>query len=96
MKIVHDKTVEGLAGNAAAFFLERYYQSFPFQSRTVRALLPLAAHCILMGGKINGNVDGLELAVCTKEECKLIGDFTELREFSLQLDSEIAKKLGCV
>lgn len=95
VNIVHDKTVEGLAGNAAAFFLERYYRSFANQDRTVEALLPVAAHCILMGGKVNPNVHGLELALCTKEECKLIHNLADLLKFSSQLDSEIAKRLGC-
>jgi hypothetical protein len=95
MNPVHDKTVEGDYGNAAAFFLERYYQCYRVQSRTVEALLPLAVHCILMGAEISGNVEGLELAVCTRERCEYIKDLGGLEKFSSQLDSEIARQLGC-
>lgn len=92
-KVIHDKTVEGDCANSAAFFVERYYDSYQFQERKIQYLLPLVAHCILMGAHINKNVEGLELAVCTSEKCIIMEDLSELRQISGHLDSEIAKLL---
>jgi 20S proteasome alpha/beta subunit len=99
VKPIENKKAEGDAVNAALFFLERYWKIVERQDcneRTVKRLLPLAAHCILMAHVLNPDgVKGLEIAVCTREQCKRIDDLRELEEFSSQLDSEIAKRLGC-
>ncbi len=58
---VLDKTFEGDAANAAAYFLVRYYRRAP-----IKQLLPLAAHCILTAGKLNPvGVEGLRIIVST-------------------------------
>ena len=57
VNVVQGKSVEDDCGNAAPLFIERYYRCFPFQDRTVEALLPMAAHSILMGAEINGSVE---------------------------------------
>jgi hypothetical protein len=65
---IFDKGTQGDNANTARFFLEQYYPKLPVS--TVQ-LLPLAAHCVLMAGQMNPTfVGGLEMAICTHEECR--------------------------
>jgi 20S proteasome alpha/beta subunit len=55
---IYTKVCAGDENNAAKFFLEGYYDD----NLSVRQLLPLVAHTILMAGKVNSSgVGGLEI-----------------------------------
>jgi hypothetical protein len=54
------KAVAGDHGNAAVFFVQRYYSRKPMCD-----LLPLAAQLVIGGGKLNPyGIDGLEILLC--------------------------------
>jgi hypothetical protein len=59
MERIYTKVWGGDETNSAKFFLEHYYS----EDMSVRELLPLVAHTILMGGEINpSGVGGLEIS----------------------------------
>lgn len=95
VKFLYDKRVIGDRPNSAAFFVEQYYDP----TRSVRELVPLAAHTILMGHARNGlAVEGLEMLLCENRD-----DITEwtagapeleaLKMHSDCLDSDIRARL---
>ena len=91
------KAITGDAVNAAAFFAEKYFPRF--RKLPVQDLIRLAAHVVLMAGKLNSaGVGGLQIVVCrgsgftelTTEE------ISSLVEQSSRLDSEIAERIGMI
>jgi hypothetical protein len=58
-----DRAVSGDSGSAACFWAERYYSPL----LRVDQLVPLAAHIIVSGAKLNsGSIGGLEVVACDK------------------------------
>jgi hypothetical protein len=76
VQFTYDRVFNGDHTNPSKFFVETYHD----QELPVRALLPLAAHTILMGGELNpSGVGGLEIVFCEK------GKIVELRFGSAEL-----------
>jgi hypothetical protein len=66
-KIIYDKAASGDLLNSAVFFADNYY----YLNRPINFLLPLAAHCVLMAGKMNPTgVGGLEAAIWRQSESR--------------------------
>ncbi len=93
--LIEDKTVIGDRGNSAAFFSEQYYST----EVTVKQLIPLAAHIILMGHhRQSAGVDGLEIVFSEKGEIhewrRRSPALEQYLALSTALDSEIRTRLG--
>ncbi len=86
---IQDKTTQGDFGNLAQFFIERYYPKVP-ASLSVKQLLPLAAHTVLMASTMNPYVRGLEIAICTGSELRKLTEeeLSPLFQASLKLDNQ--------
>lgn len=90
-----DKAINGDMLTSAIFFSERYFPDGA-RGKTISSLLPLAAHIVLMAGKINpSEVSGLEIAICRRGECRKLGEseLHPLREFSNHLDAMIETEI---
>lgn len=89
-----NKCVIGDVQNSGLFFLEKYWQS----GRTIDELLLLAAHNVLMVGKLNPTgVDGLEIAIWRnggKPEALSYNALNTLKTKSDILDSQIRDALS--
>lgn len=84
-----DRNKSGDESNAAIFFSERYFPSMSEERPPIAHLLPLAAHIVLMAGRLNPTgVDGLEIAICRAGECRMLQEheLAPLRDFSNRLD----------
>jgi len=86
----------GDEANSAQFFIEWYYRGMSLMP--VESLKKMAAHTILMGGKLNPTgVEGLQIVSCKD------GVFTEVEEkeraslevLSVGLDNYICQQFGC-
>jgi hypothetical protein len=80
--------------NAAVFIAERYYR----ENFKIEELLPLAAHSVLMAGKLNpASVAGLDIAVWRNSESLPImlsqEDTSALKIRSDSVDSDTLEKL---
>ena len=90
-KPVSGITVAGAFGNSARFF-EYYFQP----NLPVQRLLPLAAHIVLMGGRIDTEmVKGLDVAIIQRGAHKFLDENEKavLRERSENLDTSIREHL---
>lgn len=85
--------INGDRGNPAGFFIERYFQ----QCKPIQDLVALAAHTILIAGRLNpAGVSGLEIVFCTAKGFERVSEdgIAELIERSGKLDADIAASLG--
>jgi len=88
--IVKDKVVfTGDGANAALFFTERYYQKRP-----IRELALLAAHTVLVGGRLNpGGISGLDIVFCEPSGITSLSEksVAALRAKSEELDGSLGR-----
>lgn len=85
-----ERAIAGDKISPALFFIERYFKLVP---KTLDALIPLAAHTVLMAE--SDYVGGLQIGLFTKDEFRILTD-EELKpyiELSKQIDSGVAKLL---
>jgi hypothetical protein len=88
-KPILDRVNIGDVSNASIFFSERYFPGMSEKRPPIARLLPLAAHIVLMAGKLNPTgVDGLEIAICRVGECRKLeeNELAPLRDFSNRID----------
>jgi hypothetical protein len=77
--------------NAAPFFLEKYYKK-----RTIRELVGLAAHAILMASELTESVEDLDISLCTSDSYRSLTrkEIASLRERSRQMDEELCRSFA--
>jgi hypothetical protein len=82
--------VSGAKGNAARFFIQYYDRVLPIRSSKF-----LAAHTVLAGHRIDGTIDGLDMAVMNGNGFHWLeeGEKNKLRKRSERLDQSIRKQL---
>jgi hypothetical protein len=91
---VLNRIINGDWGNAAGFFIERY---FPERRRPIQELRLLAAHTVLVAGRLNpAGVGGLEIVRCSSAGFEKLGEdeIAALTEASMRLDEDIGASLG--
>jgi 20S proteasome alpha/beta subunit len=79
--------ISGDNENSALFWADRYYEATP-----IKRLIPLAAHLVLMAGKLNGAmISGLEIVVLDSDGIRRVSNesLEELRFKSDQWDSNM-------
>jgi hypothetical protein len=93
---VLSRTVQGDKSNSAGFVLERYLPAEKVLLPLSR-LLVIAAHTVLMAGKINSSgVAGLEIVLCRPSGFERLGavEVAQLTAQSAKLDAGISAVLG--
>jgi 20S proteasome alpha/beta subunit len=90
-----DKMTTGNNTNPATSFLELFYNE-NFSNLSIKELVPLAAHAIVIAGRFNpAGIGGLEIVICTSQGFQIVRDeeIAELVKWSKNLDGEIGRKL---
>jgi len=85
----------GDTANSAIFFVQKYFPGHP--KLPLRRLLPLAAHAVLMAGKLNpAGVSGLDIVLCTRTGFRRLeeDEINKLVDQSIALDSYTTDNLG--
>lgn len=93
---LNDRACGGDLGNPAVFFLERYLQGNE-PSLTLEQLKMIAAHSVLMSGKLNPTgIQGLEIVLCRKNGFERVSpaELSRLKARSEELDSQVTTALG--
>lgn len=87
------KIFAGDQASVALFFTERY---FPGDRKLrIEDLVPLAAHTVLMAGKFNDGVSGLQIVLCRPEGFQELSeeDIAGRLRWSAEVDSQIERLL---
>ncbi len=89
-----DRSLAGDQSTSAVFFTERYFPRN--QTLPIRNLIPLAAHTVLLAGKLNPvGIGGLEMALCRPSGVERVTE-AELEQIILSsesLDRDIGSRL---
>jgi hypothetical protein len=90
-----DLAIAGDSTNAAIFWAERYYSQDRWIKKTMKRILPLAAHMICSAHYLNtSGVGGLEMVLCSSVEIKRLSDKTieDLEDKAEEWDKEIGNR----
>jgi len=87
---VTTKAVTGDAVNSAVFFSENYFSRFC--TLPIAELVPLAAHTVLMAGRLSSGVGGLQIVLCRGDGFTELGsnEISAIEEQAANRDSAIA------